>query len=390
MALDHLAEPVLVAEGLVVDFGRVRAVAGFDLSVGAGCSVALVGRNGAGKSTTMRVLAGVLPPSAGTGRRRRRRRRPATRPACGPRSATAPTSAGWSRGRPPGSTCSWPPACAGCRRAGRTGPASCSSASTWPRRPTAPPPGFSHGMARRLSVLLAAFAEPALLLLDEPFDGVDPLGVDVALEIDRARPASAARRCWSAPTCCRSRCRPARRPWCCGRGVVVSAAPDRGARRRERPRRATGRCWRDRRPGPPPAAGRCARCWRCAGRWSAARARGSAGLLGARRAAGAARAVPVARRPARRARARDGRGARRRRSTAASRCSPSPHRSPPRAAATSCRPSSWSPSRCARRTHFLGGLLLAPLNLVWVVQLLVLAAVTGLPHRRRPACCPGC
>ncbi len=28
-------------------------------------------------------------------------------------------------------------------------------------------------------------------------------------------------------------------------------------------------------------------------------------------------------------------------------------------------------------THFLGGLLLAPLNLVWVVQLLVLAAVTG-------------
>jgi len=58
--------PVLVAQGLVVQFGGVRAVGGFDLSVGAGCSVALVGRNGAGKSTTMRVLAGVLPPSAGT------------------------------------------------------------------------------------------------------------------------------------------------------------------------------------------------------------------------------------------------------------------------------------------------------------------------------------
>src|SRR5207302_633376 len=38
----------------------------FDLSVGAGTSVALVGRNGAGKSTTMRVLAGVLPPSSGS------------------------------------------------------------------------------------------------------------------------------------------------------------------------------------------------------------------------------------------------------------------------------------------------------------------------------------
>ncbi|MCY7366054.1 MAG: ATP-binding cassette domain-containing protein, partial [Frankiaceae bacterium] len=58
--------PVLLAQGIVVDFGAVRAVGGFDLSVAAGASVALVGRNGAGKSTTMRVLAGVLPPSAGT------------------------------------------------------------------------------------------------------------------------------------------------------------------------------------------------------------------------------------------------------------------------------------------------------------------------------------
>jgi ABC-2 type transport system ATP-binding protein len=85
--------PVLVAQDLVVDFGAVRAVGGFDLSVAAGCSVALVGRNGAGKSTTMRVLAGVLPPSAGTvlvaGR-------DAARDPAGvaPPSATAPTSAG--------------------------------------------------------------------------------------------------------------------------------------------------------------------------------------------------------------------------------------------------------------------------------------------------------
>jgi len=59
-------EPVLLASALVVDFGEVRAVDGFDLSVGSGASVALVGRNGAGKSTTMRVLAGVLPATAGT------------------------------------------------------------------------------------------------------------------------------------------------------------------------------------------------------------------------------------------------------------------------------------------------------------------------------------
>ena len=58
-------EPVLQVQGLLVDFGEVRAVDGFDLSVGEGTSVALVGRNGAGKSTTMRVLAGVLPPTSG-------------------------------------------------------------------------------------------------------------------------------------------------------------------------------------------------------------------------------------------------------------------------------------------------------------------------------------
>jgi ABC-2 type transport system ATP-binding protein len=41
--------------------------------------------------------------------------------------------------------------------------------------------GFSHGMGRRLSVVLAAFHQPQVLLLDEPFDGVDPLGVDGTL-----------------------------------------------------------------------------------------------------------------------------------------------------------------------------------------------------------------
>jgi ABC-2 type transport system ATP-binding protein len=45
--------------------------------------------------------------------------------------------------------------------------------------------GFSHGMGRRLSVVLACFHEPALLLLDEPFDGVDPLGVEATLDVIR-------------------------------------------------------------------------------------------------------------------------------------------------------------------------------------------------------------
>jgi ABC-2 type transport system ATP-binding protein len=43
--------------------------------------------------------------------------------------------------------------------------------------------GFSHGMGRRLSVVLAAFHQPSVLLLDEPFDGVDPLGVEATQQV---------------------------------------------------------------------------------------------------------------------------------------------------------------------------------------------------------------
>jgi ABC-2 type transport system ATP-binding protein len=43
--------------------------------------------------------------------------------------------------------------------------------------------GFSHGMGRRMSVILAAFHDPEVLLLDEPFDGVDPLGVEATMDV---------------------------------------------------------------------------------------------------------------------------------------------------------------------------------------------------------------
>jgi ABC-2 type transport system ATP-binding protein len=40
-------------------------------------------------------------------------------------------------------------------------------------------------MGRRMSVVLAAFHAPEVLLLDEPFDGVDPLGVETTLAVIR-------------------------------------------------------------------------------------------------------------------------------------------------------------------------------------------------------------
>ncbi len=59
-------EPVLTFEGVSVAYGRVRALDGLDLSVGRGEIVALVGANGAGKTTALRAVSGLVPLRGGT------------------------------------------------------------------------------------------------------------------------------------------------------------------------------------------------------------------------------------------------------------------------------------------------------------------------------------
>ena len=55
----------LSGTGVEKRFGRVRALAGIDFEIAAGESVAILGANGAGKSTWLRILAGLAKPSAG-------------------------------------------------------------------------------------------------------------------------------------------------------------------------------------------------------------------------------------------------------------------------------------------------------------------------------------
>jgi len=56
---------VIAVEGLVKDFGRTRAVAGVSFHVAAGEIMGLLGPNGSGKTTIMRILTGFFPPTAG-------------------------------------------------------------------------------------------------------------------------------------------------------------------------------------------------------------------------------------------------------------------------------------------------------------------------------------
>jgi ABC-2 type transport system ATP-binding protein len=175
------APPAVLVRQLHVRFGEVEAVAGIDLTAAAGQSTALLGRNGAGKSTTMKVLAGVVPPTSGTVL------------VAGHDAATAAIEVKRAVGY--------------CPDVGGLVP----RATPWEhlqlsarlrRMPEWEPRGrdllerfglgdvahrvvggFSHGMSRRLSVVLAALHRPGVLLLDEPFDGVDPLGVEATLEV---------------------------------------------------------------------------------------------------------------------------------------------------------------------------------------------------------------
>ena len=56
---------MLEVEGLEVRYGAVRAVRGASLSVGRGELVALLGANGAGKSSTLMAIAGAVRPAGG-------------------------------------------------------------------------------------------------------------------------------------------------------------------------------------------------------------------------------------------------------------------------------------------------------------------------------------
>jgi branched-chain amino acid transport system ATP-binding protein len=57
---------LLVVKGLQVHYGGIRAVQGIDLAVSAGECVALIGANGAGKSSTLKALSGLVSVAGGT------------------------------------------------------------------------------------------------------------------------------------------------------------------------------------------------------------------------------------------------------------------------------------------------------------------------------------
>jgi len=61
-----MPEPMLMVRDLVVRYGSIEAVHGIDFEVGPGEVVALIGANGAGKTSTLAAISGLIRPARGS------------------------------------------------------------------------------------------------------------------------------------------------------------------------------------------------------------------------------------------------------------------------------------------------------------------------------------
>jgi ABC-2 type transport system ATP-binding protein len=167
--------PALRVEGLGKDFGERAALRALDLEVARGEIVALLGHNGAGKTTAVRLLNGVLGADRGRaevlgldpwreGTALRRRTGVATeRPSLDPRLSARANLQLFAAlyGVPAGAEAARIDAVLD--RFGLLD------------RGSEPVRGYSKGMTQRLALARCALHEPELYFLDEPSAGLDPL-----------------------------------------------------------------------------------------------------------------------------------------------------------------------------------------------------------------------
>lgn len=173
--------PVLVAEGLSKTFGKVGALRELTCAVLPGEVVGLLGPNGAGKTTTLKLLLGMLRPSAG---RASILGLDCTRDAQRVRAVLGytpdePSFYDFLTGRETiefvadvrglGRALAWQRVAPLAARLGLTG-----GAGDDDGRLDLLTGGYSHGMKKKLALLVALVHAPPVLLLDEPTNGLDP------------------------------------------------------------------------------------------------------------------------------------------------------------------------------------------------------------------------
>lgn len=174
LAADNAPGGTLAIEthGLRKHFGQRKAVDGLTISIPAGTIAGFVGPNGAGKTTTIRLLLGLVRPSAGSATILGQ---PLTHPERYlPRVGALVEAPAF-----------YP------SLSGRTNLEVLARLGGYPRsrigqllelvelsdRAKDPVRKYSQGMKQRLGVAMALLPDPDLLILDEPANGLDPLGI---------------------------------------------------------------------------------------------------------------------------------------------------------------------------------------------------------------------
>ncbi len=172
-------QPAIRARGLVRRYGALRVLRGLDLEIPRGACAAMFGPNGAGKSTLLNVLCGMLRPHDGSvevlgqalpaGPDLRARLGIVGHDAMVYGDLSARENLEYYRRL--------------YRLEDAERPAAMLARVRLEHAADRPVRTFSRGMLQRLSLARALQHEPELLLLDEPFTGLDPAGSDVLVEL---------------------------------------------------------------------------------------------------------------------------------------------------------------------------------------------------------------
>ncbi|MEP7111860.1 MAG: ATP-binding cassette domain-containing protein [Ilumatobacteraceae bacterium] len=165
----------LYARGISQRFGARVVLDNVDLDVPAGRVIGLLGPNGAGKTTLMRILFGVLSPDAGTVEWRGRRATDDDRRSWG----YMPQERGIYREMRVHDQLTWIARLHGLDKvAGAAHATDLLERLGLADRARDKVQDLSGGMAQRVQLAAAMVHEPEVLVLDEPFSGLDPVAVE--------------------------------------------------------------------------------------------------------------------------------------------------------------------------------------------------------------------